>query len=252
MDKPSQSLPLNGKTALVTGSAKRVGAAIVRELHRLGAHVVIHYRGSADAALALKTELNGHRPDSASVAQADLLDPESYGPLIDAATRHSGALDILVNNASTYYSTSMADASQQDWNDLMGSNARAPFFLSQAAAPRLKATQGCIINIVDVHAFRPNLGFPIYSMAKAANAQMVKSLARELAPDVRVNGVAPGAILWPEQADGSYEEAEILERIPLGRAGTPQDIAEAVAFLAQSNYITGQILPVCGGRTVQQ
>ena len=247
-----ESLPLKNKTALVTGSARRIGAAIVTELHRLGADVVIHYRNSADAATELQQQLNQLRTDSASIVQADLQDISTYGALIKAATNGTGRLDILVNNASSYYPTKIGDVDLAQWDELMGSNARAPFFLAQQAAPLLKQSRGCIINMVDIHAFRPNKGYPVYSMAKAANAMMIKSLAQELAPEVQVNGVAPGAILWPEETDGSYAEADIIDRIPLGRAGTPEDIAHTVAFLVQSPYITGQIIPVDGGRTIQQ
>lgn len=247
-----ESLPLAGKTALVTGSAMRVGAAIVRELHSLGAHVIIHYRYSVDAANALQQTLCDIREASASVVKADLHDTAALATLIDEAATHTGHLDILVNNASTYYPTPIGKINMEQWNDLMGTNVLAPFFLAQAAVPYLQQHNGCIINMVDIHALRPNKGYPVYSMAKAANAMMIKTLARELAPDIRVNGVAPGAILWPEDTEGSYAEAEILKRIPLGRAGEPHDIARAVAFLVQSPYINGQIIPVDGGRTTQQ
>ena len=243
---------LSGKTALVTGSARRVGAAIVNELHRLGAHVVIHYRNSAEDALALQQSLLQVRPDSASTVQGDLLDDSCHARLIAAAIAATGRLDILVNNASNYYPTLIGGVTAAHWDDLMGINARAPFFLAQAAAPLLRVHHGCIVNLVDIHATRPNKDFTVYSMAKAANAMMVKALARELAPEIRVNGVAPGAILWPEAEDGDYDASSVLERIPLGRAGDPVDIAHTVAFLARSGYITGHIIPVDGGRTTQQ
>ncbi|MFM1892710.1 MAG: hypothetical protein RLZ44_1787 [Pseudomonadota bacterium] len=243
---------LAGRTALVTGGATRVGAAIVRTLHAAGAHLVIHYRRSAGHAQELQAELEATRPRSVTLLQADLLDIAALPGLIDRAVAASGRLDILINNASTYYPTPLGEATAEHWNDLMGTNAQAPFFLSQAAAPQLQAHQGCIVNLVDIHAERPHKRHPIYSMAKAANAMLVKSLARELAPEVRVNGVAPGAILWPEDFFEDEDRLAILARIPLGRPGTPQDIADTVLFLVQADYMTGQILAVDGGRTVQQ
>lgn len=244
-------LPLSGKTALITGAAKRLGAASARALHAAGAHVVIHYRGSANAAEALRDELLLERADSASLVQADLLDSTSLKRLVQAAIDATGRLDILLNNASTYYPTPLAQASQTQWDELFGSNAHAPLFLAQAAATELKRNNGCIINMVDIHAIRPNPGHVLYCMAKASNAMMVKALALELAPDVRVNGVAPGAILWPEEAAAQAESAN-LPRIPLQRKGSENDIAQAVLYLATAPYVTGQIIAVDGGRTAQQ
>lgn len=248
----SHIIDLSGKTALITGGATRVGAAIARRLHGAGAHVIVHYRSSARAGEALQQELHTLRPDSVSLLQGDLLHNDRLGELFAQVLAITGRLDILVNNASTYYPTPIGSATETQWDDLMGTNAKAPFFLSQLAAPALRASHGCIINLVDIHADRPHAGHPIYCMAKAANAMLVKSLARDLAPEVRVNGIAPGAILWPESADTDKLQQEALQRIPLGRPGTPDDIARSVLFLAGSDYISGQVLAVDGGRSVQQ
>jgi pteridine reductase len=238
--------------ALVTGGATRVGAAIGRTLHADGADLAIHYRSSAGHAEELRAELEAQRPGSVSLVQADLLDIPALPGLVGQVIANHGRLDVLVNNASSFYPTPVGEATEQQWSDLMGTNAQAPFFLAQAAAPQLKDQGGCIINLVDIHAERPHRRHPIYSMAKAANAMLVKSLARELAPEVRVNGVAPGAILWPENFFEDEDRLAVLARIPLGRPGTPQDIADTVRFLVEADYMTGQILAVDGGRSVQQ
>ena len=244
---------LNGRVALVTGGAARIGAAICKALHAAGAHVVVHYRSSADRAQALVDGLNAERSGSASMLQGDLCDMQRVAQLVDEVLAEQGQLDILINNASSYYPTPLGSTSQQQWDDLFGSNARAPFFLSQAAAGTLREQHGCIVNLVDIHADRPNKEHTVYSMAKAANAMLVKSLARELAPQVRVNGVAPGAALWPENHFDDADRQEILKRIPLGRPAGAQQIVNAVMFMvAGSDYITGQILAVDGGRSVQQ
>ena len=247
-----KSQPLDGKTALITGAAARLGAISARFLHAAGAHVVIHYRNSASRAEALQQSLEELRPGSASVVQADLLHFSSLPELVEKALQPTGRLDILVNNASTYYPTPINEANESQWDDLFGTNAKAPFFLSLAVAHELRRNQGCIINMVDIHAQRPNKNFPIYSMAKAANAMMVQSLAKELAPEIRVNGVAPGAILWPEGELGETAKLDTLPRIPLARAGRPEDIAQTVLFLATSDYISGQIIAVDGGRSTFQ
>ena len=244
---------LEGKTALVTGAAARIGAAICEALHAQGAHVVVHYRSSAERAQALVDRLNGERADSASLIQADLCDMQRVPQLVDEVLAARGRLDVLINNASSYYPTPLGSATQAQWDDLFGSNARAPFFLSQAAAPALRERHGCIVNLVDIHADRPNREHTVYSMAKAANAMLVKSLARELAPQVRVNGVAPGAALWPEHYLDDADRQEILKRIPMGRPAGAEQIVRAVMFMVTgSDYITGQILAVDGGRSVQQ
>jgi len=246
------TIDLSGKTALVTGGATRVGAAISRALQRAGAHVLIHYRSSAGPAESLRDELLARRPGSASLLQADLLAMAELERLAREAAAVTGQVDILINNASTYYPTPIGEATEVHWDDLLGSNAKAPFFLAQALAPQLVGQRGCVVNLVDIHAERPHHEHPIYSMAKAANAMLVKSLARELAPEVRVNGIAPGAILWPENFMEDEEKKAILTRIPLARPGTPGDIARTVLFLIDSPYITGQIIAVDGGRSVQQ
>ena len=235
---------------LVTGGARRLGAAIVRHLHARGLSVVVHYRSSVDEARRLKAELEALRPGTVALASADILAPDAPRILVEAALEHFGRLDMLVNNASTFYETPLDTASYAQWDDLMGTNLRTPFFLCQAAAPHLVAHAGAIVNLIDVHAQRPLKDFPIYSVAKAGLAMLTQSLARELAPHVRVNGVAPGAILWPEAGADEAERARVLARIPLHRTGAPEDIARAVTFLLlDAPYVTGQILAVDGGRS---
>ena len=249
----SDAQPLHNKIVLITGGAVRVGAAITRRLHRAGATVVFSVRQSRSAGEALLAELNAQRANSAYLLQADLHDMAQVTALVDQTLARCGRLDILINNASTYYPTPVGEITEAHWQDLMGTNAKAPLFLSQAATPALRASHGCIINLVDIHADRPNANHPVYGMAKAANAMLVKSLARDLAPEVRVNGVAPGAVLWPEDYLADDAKQAILTRIPMGRPGTPEDIAETVLFLATgSGYLTGQIIAVDGGRSVQQ
>lgn len=244
---------LEGKTALVTGGAARLGAVITRHLHAAGANVAIHYRSSAAPARELCAQLQSARTDSAITLQGDLLDPASWPQLIDGTIAFGGGLDILINNASSYYPTPIGEATPEQWDDLFGSNARAPFFLSQLAAPALQRTRGCIVNMVDIHAERPNAGHALYCMAKAANAMMVKALARDLAPEVRVNGIAPGAALWPNDYLADETRQAILRRIPMGRPAGAEQIAEAVMFMVTGpDYITGQILAIDGGRSVQQ
>ncbi len=245
--------PLIGQCALITGAAHRIGAAIARLLHRQGMDLLIHYRRSAVAAEGLRDELLAERDDSVRLVQADLHDLGSHPGLIEAALEFRGRLDLLVNNASSFYPTPLESADTEQWDDLIGSNLKAPFFLSLAAAPPLRPQRGCIVNLVDIHAERPLKGYPIYSIAKAGNAMLVKSLARELGPEIRVNGIAPGAILWPEQGLSGEEQANILERTALKRPGTPEDIARTLLFLLRdAPYITGQIIAVDGGRTLQQ
>jgi pteridine reductase len=244
---------LTGQCALITGAAHRIGAAIARLLHAEGMNVLLHYRHSGTAAKELAHELEAQRRDSVWLLQADLHQTGSCGLLISRASELCQRLDLLVNNASSFYPTPFGEATPEAWDDLVGSNLRAPFFLSQAAAPLLYRSKGCIINLVDIHAQRPLKNHPIYSVAKAGNAMLVKSLARELGPEIRVNGVAPGAILWPEQGLTERQRAEILERTALKRAGTPEDIARTLLFLYRdAPYITGQIIAVDGGRTLQQ
>lgn len=243
---------LRGKVALITGAARRIGAVIAKQLHKAGADVVIHYRHSTDDATALQQELNQYRQNSCFLVQGDLLHIEQFPRIIQTIINQTARLDILVNNASSFYPTPIGQITEQNWNDLIGSNLKAPLFLSQVASPHLKAAGGCIINIIDIHGLRPMKGYPVYSPAKAGLVMLTQSLARELAPDVRVNGVAPGAIIWPEnQSEQSTDE--IINRIPLKRQGSPEDIAKTVLFLAQdADYITGHIIPVDGGRLLNQ
>ncbi len=243
--------PLRHQVLLITGGARRVGAEIVRTLHGAGAGVLIHFRASADAAAALAQELNGIRPHSAAVHRANLLDPGTADALVAAALREFGRLDILINNASSFYPTAVGEITAADWDELMGSNLKAPLFLSQAAAPSLRAQGGHIINIVDIHALRPLKRHPVYSIAKAGLAMLTRSLARELGPEIRVNGIAPGPVLWPERDMDEGLKREIVSKTALKRHGTPQDIARTALFLAKdAPYITGQIIAVDGGRSI--
>ena len=237
--------------ALVTGAAQRLGAAIARRLHGAGMDLVVHYRSSSEAAARLVDELNGRRPDSATAVQADLLEAVAPPKLVAAAQRFRGRLDVLVNNASTFYPTPVPGTSARHWDELVGSNLRAPFFVAQHAAPHLAEHGGCIVNLVDIHAERPLRGYPVYSIAKAGMAMLTRALALELGPRVRVNGVAPGAILWPQPEPSETEKARVLARSVLGRRGDPDDIARAVLFLVRdAGYVTGQVLAVDGGQSV--
>lgn len=240
---------LTGKVALITGAARRIGAVIAETLHTAGADVVIHYRNSADDAKALQNKLNVKRAGSCFIVQADLLEVDNLSELIQQVINQTARLDILVNNASSFYPTKIGEITERHWDDLIGSNLKAPLFLSQAASTHLKAAGGCIINIVDIHGIRPMKGYPVYSPAKAGLAMLTQSLARELGPDVRVNGVAPGAIIWPEAEDGTQTPDDIVSKTALKRQGSPEDIAKAVLFLVKdADYITGHIIPVDGGR----
>ena len=242
---------LEAKTALVTGGARRVGAAIARRLHAAGANVLLHYRDSAADAEQLAAELNAVREKSAATVKAELLAPIAPRALVSAALERFGALDLVVNNASSFFPVAVGAIEPSHWEELIGSNLRAPLFLCQEAAPHLAARGGSIVNIVDIHAERPLKGYPVYSIAKSGLAALTRSLALELAPKVRVNGVAPGAIAWPE--DGQFPDAErarILATTPLARMGTPEDVAQAVHFLACAPYVTGQIVSVDGGRSL--
>ncbi|WP_035060497.1 pteridine reductase [Andreprevotia chitinilytica] len=242
----------NGKVALVTGGAKRVGATIVRRLHAAGWRVLLHYRASRDEAQALADELNAVRPDSIALAQLDLVNVARLPELVAAAVTHFGRLDAVINNASSFFATPVGTFTDTAWDDLVGSNLKAPLFLAQAAAPELTKTGGCIVSIADIHVDRPYPGFMLYTVAKAGLVAMTKGLARELAPAVRVNAIAPGSNLWPD--DGrAFDEAErerIRASIPLGRTGEPGDLAQAILFLLEAPYLTGVVLPVDGGRSV--
>jgi len=240
---------LTGKVALITGAARRMGAVIAQHLHQAGADVVIHYRYSAKAAQALQQKLNAQRENSCFLVQADLLHIEALPKLIKNLIQQTGRLDILINNASSFYPTPMGTITAAHWDDLIGTNLKAPLFLSQAATPYLKSSQGCIVNIIDIHGIRPMKDHPVYSPAKAGLAMLTQSLARELGAEIRVNGVAPGAIIWPENDMEKEVATEILAKTALKRQGSPEDIAKAVLFLVRdADYITGHIIPVDGGR----
>lgn len=244
---------MQGKTVLVTGGAKRVGAAIVRRLHAAGANVAIHCRASLYDALAIRAELNELRPDSAITVQADLLEIATLPRMIEEVVQQFGRLDALVNNASSFYPTPLEQMSEQQWNDLLGTNLKAPLFLAQAAAAELRRSHGCIVNIVDIHAELPMHGHLLYNVAKSGLAGLTRSLAQELAPQIRVNGVSPGVNIWPESADWQDEEKRrrLVAHTLLKREGEPDDIAKTVKFLiADAPYITGQIIAVDGGRSI--
>jgi len=242
---------LKGKVALVTGAARRIGAMTVEKLHEAGATVIVHYRNSSEDAEKLSLKLNNIRDKSCFLQQADLANVETIPVMIDAIIKQAGRLDILINNASSFFPTPVGKITEAHWDNLMASNLKAPLFLSQAVAPHLIKNKGCIVNMIDVHGFRPLKNYPVYSMAKAGLLMMTQSLARELGPDVRVNGVAPGAILWPtnETAEMKAEHQTLLEKTCLKREGIPEDIAKAVLFLVKdADYITGHVIPVDGGR----
>ena len=244
---------LENKIVLITGGAKRVGAAICRLLHAHGANLMIHYRNSVNEARALQSELNLKRANSVAIIQGDLLNLATLPNLVEETVKHFGKLDVLINNASTYYPTEIGNINEANWNDLMGSNLKAPLFLSQAGAIELRKQQGCIINITDMHVERPKKGYIVYSVAKAGLVTLTKSLAHELSPEVRVNAVAPGPVMWPEnnpQFDEVYRQRVISQTL-LKRIGEPDDIAKAVKFLIQdAPFMTGQIIAVDGGRSL--
>jgi len=244
---PSVSDPV----VLITGSARRVGAATARALHAAGARLVLHFRTARDEAAALAASLNALRPGSAVALQADLLDLDALPGLATRAAAAFGRLDALVNNASSFYPTPIGTVTSAQWDDIVGTNLRAPLFLAQAAAPSLRAARGSVVNITDIHADRPLRGHPVYTLAKAGLAGLTRALAVDLAPEVRVNGVAPGPVLWPED-EGVFdcaERARVLGQTPLGREGGPEDVARAVRFLIlDADYVTGEIIAVDGGR----
>jgi pteridine reductase len=249
---PSEQ-PLQGKVALVTGAARRVGAAIARRLHGAGAQLMLHYRSAERDAHVLQSELNAVRASSVTLVQADLLQIAGLPELVKNTLARFGRLDVLVNNASTFYATPLGAIGEREWDDLVGTNLKVPLFLAQAAAPALRKSAGCIVNIVDIHADRPLKNYAVYSIAKAGLAGLTRALARDLGPEVRVNGVAPGAVMWPD--DDQHFDAVTRQRIvsntPLKRAGAPEDIAAAVLyFAAGASFVTGQILAVDGGRTI--
>ncbi|MEY2854333.1 MAG: hypothetical protein RL030_1465 [Pseudomonadota bacterium] len=241
---------LAGKVVLITGGARRVGAAISERLHAAGASVALHYRKSADEAVALRGRLEDRRAGSAIALQADLIDVAALPRLVESTLARFGRLDVLINNASTFYPTPLGEITPEAWDDLFGTNLRAPLFLSQAAAPALRESRGLVLNIADIHGQRPLRHHPVYSSAKAGLIMLTQSLAREMAPHVRVNAIAPGPVLFPEHGVTEEMKESIVERTLLKRIGSPEDIARAALFFtAEAPYVTGQILAVDGGRS---
>ena len=239
------------EVALVTGAARRIGAEIVRHLHQSGINIVLHYRTSGEAAREVAAELNQIRPGSAITIQGDFIHNQTIPQMVAKTIQLFGRLDIIINNASSFYPTPIGEITEEDWDILLGSNLKGHLFIAQAAADELRKNHGCIVNIVDIHAERPLKNYPVYSVAKAGLMALTKSLARELAPEVRVNAVAPGAILWPEAPHHEAQHQKIIQRTALKREGEPADIARTVEFLVNNApYITGQIIAVDGGRTL--
>lgn len=249
--------------ALITGAAKRIGATMAKTLHSAGYRVIVHYGQSAEDATALVSSLNAIRPNSAICLQANLCKleditrlaeqataPDAFSSSSIANTQSQRGIDVLINNASSFYPTPLGDISASDWQSLVGSNVQGPLFLSQALWPALKASNGCIINMVDMHIDRPLPHHTVYGLAKTALASITRSLAVEMAPHVRVNGIAPGAILWPERELEHDQKQRLLDSIPLGGLGSPEDIANTATFLISAQYITGQIIYVDGGRSL--
>ena len=244
---------LKGRVVLVTGGARRVGAAICRALHASGAQVCVHYRSAAAEARALQSELNARRADSVALAQADLLKVAAAPNLVDSVLKAFGRLDAIVNNASSFYPTAIGHITEREWDDLMGTNLRAPLFLAQAAAAELRRQRGSIVNIIDIHAELPMKNHLVYNAAKGGLLALTRALARDLAPEVRVNGVAPGTILWPDDEAWRDEVARqrIISQTALKRIGEPGDIAAAVKFLiSDAPYVTGHVIAVDGGRSI--
>jgi pteridine reductase len=249
--RTSNTLPLDGRTVLVTGAAKRIGAALVKGFHAQGARVAIHCHRSSAEAQSLQAALNAERADSAIVLHADLLDVQALPGLVEETVAAFGRLDVLINNASSFYPTPLGSITLEHWRDLIGTNLQAPLFLSQAAAPHLKAAKGLIINMIDIHSQRPLPNHTVYSTAKAGLAMLTRSLARELGPEVRVNGISPGPILWPEGGIDESLKNEIVSKTLLKRSGSPDDIVRTALFFAiDAPFVTGQILAVDGGRSV--
>ena len=242
---------LAGSWALITGSGRRIGAAIAERLHEAGANIAVHYLKSSGPADELVARLNAARKQSAFAIGADLRASAEVTRLVGQVIERTGRLDALVNNASSFYPTKLGSVTEADWSDIVDSNLKAPLFLSQAALPHLRASRGTIINMIDIHARRPLRHHHVYGAAKAGLAMLTRSLARDLAPEIRVNGIAPGAILWPDDGMTEPVKQSIIRKIPLGRAGAPDDIARTVLFLVRdAPYITGQIIAVDGGRSI--
>ena len=237
--------------ALITGAARRIGACIAETLHQRGCDVFLHYHSSSEAVDQLADRLNTVRPGSATTLQADLGNMDDIDRLVGSVRDKTSQLDLLVNNASRFYPTKVGSTGMSQWDDLMDSNLRGPYFLTQALLPELTTAGGSIVNLIDIHAVKPMAGHAVYCMAKAGLQMMTLALAKELGPEIRVNGVAPGAILWPEQEDGLEHQQNILSKVVMGRAGSPEDIASAVVYLGlDAPYVTGQVLAVDGGRSL--
>ena len=247
----AQQHTLDGKWALITGAAKRIGACIAHTLHTAGAGIVVHYRNSEGPAEQLASELNSIRTGSALAIKADLLDTTTLDAVLNTIVEQTGRLDILINNASSFYPTPLGSITEQQWDDLIGTNLKAPLFLSQAAEPYLRDSSGVIINMIDIHAARPLRHHTVYGPAKAGLAMLTRSLARDLAPAIRVNGVSPGAILWPDDDMPDSVKSNIIGQIPMKRVGEPSDIANCILYLVRdAGYVTGQIVAVDGGRSI--
>jgi pteridine reductase len=248
---PSDTRTLDGKWALVTGGARRVGARVAERLHEAGSNVVVHFRNSEEEAQSLADRLNGHRKNSAILVRGDLHETQRLPAMITEVTDKTGRLDILINNASSFYPTPLGSITEAHWNDLVGSNLKAPVFLSQAAWPFLRESRGVIINIVDIHARRPLRNHIVYGAAKSGLEMLTRSLAREMAPEVRVNAVSPGAILWPEEGMNPDLQQKIVKETPLRRSGSPDDIADCILYLVRdATFVTGQNIAVDGGRSL--
>lgn len=251
MAAPASDQTLEDRVAFVTGGARRIGAAIAGALHDAGAKVVVHYRGSRAEAEAIRAQLDGRNAGRVALVRGDLLDTAGLPALVNRAADAFGGIDLLVNNASTFFPTPVGEITESQWDDLVGTNLKAPLFLVQAALPWLRQRRGMVINLVDIHARRPLADHPVYCAAKAGLAMLTAALARDLGPEVRVNGIAPGAILWPEAGVSDQEKAAILAEVPLRRAGSPEDVAACAVFLARdAGYINGQVIAVDGGRSV--
>lgn len=242
---------LDNKVVLITGGAKRIGAMVAQTLHQQGMRVVIHYRSSSKDAKALQRQLEDKRPNSVALVKGDLLESAILDSLIEQVNSKFGQLDCVINNASTFYPTPLGKVTEDHWNDLIGTNLKAPFFLAQAAAPFLKQSHGCLINMVDIYGMRPLSKHPVYCSAKAGLIMLTKALARDLGPEIRVNAIAPGAILWPEGDEDLVLQKKLINRTPLKRMGDPQQIADAILFLIRdADYTTGHVLPIDGGRSI--
>ena len=241
---------MKNRTVLITGAAKNIGATIAKELHSSGMKIIIHYNHSQKEATKLVNELNDLRENSAIKIQADLKKKECYSMLIKTALDFTGKIDVLINNASAFYPTPLNDINEKNWNELININLKAPLFISKLAAESLKENNGCIINITDIHASNPLINHAIYCISKAGLIILTKSLAKELAPNIRVNAISPGAITWPDGMDSKTKE-NIINQTVLKKMGNAEDIAKTVIFLIEdASYITGQILNVDGGKTL--